>query len=159
MNAFVEKLACIVCLYIPIYCFSCFCIFAARETKNRQWFLLVRSRTKVKKEKREKRQPKGKQKCVSEEMKVISSSDYSTVSDDEVVQFYMLLPMGWYFQKKQKSLYIAFLIRQNKAYRNIGERNVVCFTILHASVGDTRQNSREVYTYIGITSLKQTEFF
>ena len=48
-------------------------------------FFLFKAEQKVKNEKREKRQAKGKQKCVSEEMKVISSSDYSTVSDDEVV--------------------------------------------------------------------------
>ena len=33
---------------------------------------------------------------------------------------------------------------------------VVCFTLLHASVGDTRLYSRGVYTYIVNTSLKQT---
>ena len=34
---------------------------------------------------------------------------------------------------------------------------VVCFTLLHASVGDTRLYSRGVYTYIVNTSLKQTK--
>ena len=34
---------------------------------------------------------------------------------------------------------------------------VECFTLLHASVGDTRLYSQGVYTYIVNTSLKQTK--
>ena len=56
-----------------------------RETENRQWIFLVQSRTKSKKERIEKRQTKGKQNFVSEEIIAISSSGYSTATDEEFV--------------------------------------------------------------------------
>ena len=42
------------------------------------------------------------------------------------------------YSAKQKMNALPYDMLIKKAYRNIGERYVVCFTILHASVGDTR---------------------
>ena len=75
-------------IYISIYTYILIllCLYVVvREQNIDSGFFLFEAEQKAKKERIEKRQAKGKQNFVSEEMKAISSSGYSTATDEEVV--------------------------------------------------------------------------
>ena len=91
---------------------------------------------KKQREKIEKRQSKYKCKR-SEEIIEISRIGNTTITDKNLFKKEFSLPLCiviYLFRKKQNGL----LGLNKQAYRHIGEEYIVCFAILHVSVGDTR---------------------